>query len=125
MTVSIEIGMGELFDRFSILSIKKAEIKEPAKLKNVENEYDYLLQFIEKLPPNAEVEKVYSQLLSVNETLWEVEDRLRELEKEEDFGADFVKNARSVYKLNDNRAALKKQLNIIYNSKFIEEKSYK
>lgn len=125
MTISIEIGMGELFDRFSILTIKKERIQEPSKLKNVENEYNYLKVYIDELPNNLEVEKLYYDLLNVNTHLWEIEDELRELEKDDDFGDEFIKNARSVYKLNDKRAAIKKQINLIYNSKFVEEKSYK
>lgn len=125
MIVSIEIGIGELMDRYTILKIKMDEIKDEEKLKNVKKEYDYVCQLIKKLEEKEGVQDLVEELSEINGDLWDIEDELRYLEALGEFEEDFINNARMVYKLNDNRAAIKKKINLLYNSEFIEEKSYK
>jgi hypothetical protein len=125
--MNISIGPGEAYDRLTILQIKLREIKDPEKLENIDREYvslsssilGYCAQ-IEMAPPAELVEA----LKSVNERLWKVEDELRHHEKNKSFGDEFVKLARKVYYLNDERAEIKREINLKMNSEFIEEKSY-
>ena len=120
----IEISIGEAFDRLTILKIKSEKIKDEAKLTNVMKEYFYLQNLLsEELEVNEENED-FKRLLEINETLWEVEDLLREFEAKQSFGFEFIELARSVYVLNDDRARVKKEINLAYGSQFVEEKSY-
>ena len=120
----IEISIGEAFDRLTILKIKSEKIKDEAKLTNVMKEYFYLQNLLsEELEVNEENED-FKRLLEINETLWEVEDLLREFEAKQSFGFEFIELARSVYVLNDERAKVKKEINLAYGSQFVEEKSY-
>jgi hypothetical protein len=132
MNISIEIGIGEALDRLSILEIKKKEIIDPIKLENVNKEYGYLKSQLKKFAEHQESQTsfydgldLYINLSDVNYKLWVVEDKLRELEMSQDFSVDFIYFARQVYKLNDLRAKYKKEINVLFNSNFIEEKSYK
>jgi hypothetical protein len=120
----IEISIGEAFDRLSILKIKSEKIKDEAKLTNVMKEYFYLQNLLNEELEVDESNKDLISLLEVNQTLWDVEDLLREYEAKKDFGSNFVQLARSVYVLNDERAKLKKEINLAYGSEFVEEKSY-
>ena len=115
----VPVSIGELIDKITILEIKKDRIKNPEALKNINYELE---QLSGKLDVDAG--SSYKLLKIVNEQLWDVEDELRILEKQEDFGEKFVKLARSVYVLNDERAAIKKDINLKYNSSIVEEKSY-
>jgi hypothetical protein len=120
----IEISIGEAFDRLTILKIKSEKIKDESKLTNVMNEYFYLQNLLsEELDVNEDNDD-FKRLLEINQTLWDVEDLLREYEAKKDFGANFVQLARSVYVLNDERAKVKKEINLAYGSQFVEEKSY-
>jgi len=120
----IEISIGEAFDRLTILKIKSEMIKDEAKLTNVMKEYFYLQNLLKEELEVDEDNEDFKKLLEINETLWEVEDLLREFEKENSFGKEFVELARSVYVLNDKRAIVKKEINTAYGSQFVEEKSY-
>jgi hypothetical protein len=120
----IEISIGEAFDRLTILKIKSEMIKDEAKLTNVMKEYFYLQNLLKEELEVDEDNEDFKRLLEINETLWEVEDLLREFEKENSFGKEFVELARSVYVLNDKRAIVKKEINTAYGSQFVEEKSY-
>lgn len=120
----IEISVGEAFDRLSILKIKSERIKNESKLTNIMNEYFYLQNLLKEELDVNEDDEDFKKLLVVNETLWDVEDKLREYEEAQDFGEDFVALARSVYELNDKRASIKKDININWGSEFVEEKSY-
>lgn len=124
MTVNIEIGIGEAFDRLSILAIKKTEITDYEKNKNVSVEHDYLLKKLKKELKNQEAFDLYMELSKVNRTLWDIEDQLRQREKIKKFDSVFIELARSVYSLNDSRAAIKKKVNLFFGSRFVEEKSY-
>lgn len=120
--MKIEISNGELVDKLSILEIKLTKIQDSEKLKNIHKEYSMLekaaSQIIKRNDP------LYKQLLDINQKLWEIEDRIRELEKKKDFGKDFIETARMVYFNNDLRAKIKQKINLKTNSDLFEEKSY-
>lgn len=121
--MKIEVSLGEVVDKLSILDIKRDKITDPEKWENVKKEYDYLSAEL----ANAgfyQDNDYYKQLYEVNLELWEVEDKLRELEKQAHFEGYFIDLARKVYKTNDKRAAIKRQINVEYKSTFVEEKSY-
>lgn len=128
MDMLIQVGVGEAYDRLTILEIKLQRIEDAKKLGNISREYDYLsgmmATIVEPKDEDHSLEKAILRLKEVNEELWDVEDALREYERDNDFGKEFIALARSVYKLNDERAALKKSINQCHNSYFIEEKSY-
>ena len=125
MTIDIKIGIGEALDRVSILEIKLDNITDEVKLKNIKKEYEYLLLVLQPIEELEGTKLLYDSLYDVNSRLWEVEDLLRVLEKKNDFTEEFINLARSVYNLNDKRAEIKKRINILYGSEFLEEKSYK
>ena len=118
----IPVSLGELIDKITILEIKKENLKGD-KLFNVSNELKELRQSFAKLNLNIDL-GIIKELKEVNQTLWDIEDKIREKEEHKDFGEHFINLARSVYKKNDIRASIKKTINEKYNSKFIEEKSY-
>lgn len=122
--MKIEVSNGEILDKISILSIKLRKITDLGKIANVMAEHKILQAHFDELLTTNELHELYIRLYAVNMQLWEVEDSLRELEHRQDFGTTFVELARSVYILNDKRASLKKELNILTNSTLIEEKSY-
>jgi hypothetical protein len=128
MDMLIQVGIGEAYDRLTILEIKLQRIEDAKKLGNVSREYDYLsgmmATIVQPKDEDRSLEKAILRLKEVNEELWDVEDALREYEKDNDFGKEFIALARSVYKLNDERSALKKTINQCHNSYFVEEKSY-
>ena len=105
-----------------ILRIKKNNITDPEKLVNVNKEYDYLYY---KVFQELKIETSdFQELMMVNEMLWNVEDSIRVKEKNKEFDSDFIEMARSVYITNDQRAEIKKKINLKYSSNFVEEKSY-
>jgi hypothetical protein len=120
MKYKIQISTGELVDKITILEIKISKIKDEQKLKNVKKEYNILVKNI----PDYKDKEQYEPLFSVNKQLWNVEDKLRKMEKEKKFDLSFVELARKVYKLNDKRASLKREINIECGSDLIEEKQY-
>ena len=119
--MQIEVSIGEVVDKWTILSIKALNIQDKDKLTNVFKERTYLTGVI---PPEIVHDSLTDELLKVNQFLWKVEDLLRDFERSSSFGEEFVDLARSVYRLNDKRAHIKKEINIKYGSEFIEEKSY-
>ena len=125
MTISVEIGVGEFLDKFSILDIKSEMIKDPEKLNNVLRERNILWDsFKSIISKNPKLVNLYNELLLVNKKLWEVEDILRKHEREKKFDEHFIKYARLVYTYNDLRADIKKSINLLVGSKIVEEKSY-
>ena len=120
----VEISNGELLDKFSILEIKMGNITDPSKLTNVENEYRELTSDCTDLLRNSSISTLYSELKSINQRLWTVEDDIREFERRKDFGQEFVSLAREVYFTNDERARVKKEINLASGSSLVEEKSY-
>lgn len=122
--MQIEVSTGEVLDKLSILQLKKELISDKDKLTNIAKEYEILQQVTEDLMYNQQVYNLYTQLLEINRALWHVEDNLREKERYKEFDQEFIELARDVYFTNDKRAEIKKQINIITNSKLVEEKSY-
>ena len=121
--MKIEVSNGEIIDKLTILEIKLEKIADPAKRKNIAKEYDLLSTAAAGILPRED--PLYRQLKEVNLRLWEIEDRIRELERRKDFGKKFIETARSVYRENDLRADLKRQINEKTGSGLTEEKSYK
>lgn len=122
--MQIEVSIGEVVDKYTILMIKASKIQDPAKLENINKELTYLIGILKKEDPLMTDYPLTKALFEINKELWKVEDDLRDLERVKDFGKEFVTLARNVYKLNDKRAHIKKEINIKYNSEFVEEKSY-
>lgn len=123
--LQIEVSPGELLDKLTILEIKSERITEAAKLRNVRRELDVLNRARnEHLAESPELGALIDLLKSVNESLWDIEDRIRVCEHGGDFGPRFIELARSVYRVNDERAALKRAINELLNSTIVEEKSY-
>lgn len=121
--MKIEVSIGEIVDKLSILKIKRNNITDPEKLKNIINEYDYLYSVVFN---ELEIqENDFYNLVWINEKLWDVEDKLRDKERDKSFDTEFIELARSVYFTNDRRAEIKKEINLKYGSTFVEEKSYK
>ena len=123
--ILMEIAPGELIDKITILQIKSERIADVDKLRNVRVELEVLETARDgAMAATRELGALTAQLKQVNEALWEIEDGIRDCERERDFGPKFVELARSVYHSNDRRAALKRQINELLGSKLIEEKSY-
>ena len=126
----IPVSTGELVDKITILEIKKRKINQPEALKNVLTELELLQDVLNCLAKNFSKEEndknneIKRDLEKINLQLWDVEDALRLHESKQYFGPEFIKLARSVYTLNDQRAQLKRSINILCNSSLIEEKSY-
>jgi hypothetical protein len=120
--MQIEISNGELLDKLSILEIKQEKIKDPAKLKNIVSEYALIKPLCDKLI--KDVADLYSSLVDINRALWEIEDTIRDLERNQRFDDEFIQTARKVYRYNDRRAHLKKEINRLTGSGLVEEKSY-
>jgi hypothetical protein len=126
MKIEIPISCGELVDKLTILEIKGKLITESDKLYEVKKEFKKLsATFKILLESNPLVQKYYDELLFINTELWQIEDEIRECEKNNDFGDNFIKLARSVYKTNDQRFHLKNDINKLFNSNIKEQKSYK
>ena len=123
--IAIPGAIGELIDKITILEIKSDRLSDESGLKNVRNELA-LLQALQKNEGLSHplLDELKTSLKAVNAELWEIEDNIRICEKNDDFGPTFVALARAVYKLNDKRAALKREVNRLFNSPIVEEKSY-
>ena len=120
--MKIEVSIGEIVDKLSILQIKKNNITDLAKLENVKKEYLYLHEIV-FAELNIQYED-FQQLVFINDKLWTIEDSIRDKERLREFDDEFIFLARNVYKINDERAQVKKNINIKYGSEFVEEKSY-
>jgi len=125
MTILIEVSPGELIDKLTILEIKLDNISDPTQLSNVGHEHQ-LLSAVRRsnVTESAELAGLTANLKEVNLRLWKLEDDIRDHERNGDFGASFVQLARSVYRTNDARAALKRRINHLLQSAIVEEKSY-
>lgn len=123
--MKIDVAPGELIDKLTILEIKAANISDPGKLRNVRHEYEVLSRALgEEVEQTAELAELRAELKAINETLWRIEDDIRDCERAKDFGAAFIELARSVYHTNDRRAAVKRRINELLDSDIVEEKSY-
>lgn len=120
----VPVSWGELIDKITILEIKQERIVAPAARANVVKELRLLSEAAAPVATRDGVTAIKAELRSVNERLWGIEDEIRAKESESDFGEGFVRLARSVYKQNDERAALKRELNRLLDSELVEEKSY-
>lgn len=122
--MEIEVSIGEIVDKATILEIKLEEIKDENKLEFIKKEYQYLKDIIENKIGFLFNSQRFIDLKKINKHLWVIEDKIREKEKNSEFDSEFIELARSVYKTNDLRASLKLSINLIYKSEFIEVKSY-
>ena len=124
--MKIEVSNGEILDKITILLIKSKKITDSTKLKNINNELNELVSFLDIVgyKTNVTVHDLVTELETVNEKLWIVEDKLRDKERSKQFDEEFIQLARSVYFTNDERARIKKRLNEVTYSKLVEEKSY-
>jgi Family of unknown function (DUF6165) len=123
--IRVPISPGELLDKITILRIKSTRISDPQKLANVRSE----LQVLEETwhgsnYANSGIEADVNALLEVNERLWVIEDDIRDKERAQAFDAEFIRLARAVYVENDERAAIKRRINLNLGSSIVEEKSY-
>ena len=126
MTLLTPVSPGEVIDKITILQIKYEKINNKNKLKNIKNELSLLLPLINKKKyETLEIQNLMKNLKKVNDTLWNIEDNIREKENFKEFDDEFIELARSVYKTNDKRAEIKKKINLLTKSDIIEEKSYK
>ena len=125
--MKIEVSNGELLDKISILELKMLKIKDKEKLDNILTEFNSLNPLCVVLFEQfgSKLQKLYLQLAKVNGKLWDIEDWIRDCEREDRFDKEFIELARSVYITNDERSKLKKEINILTESILTEEKSYK
>ena len=125
MKIEIPISFGELIDKLTILEIKKSKITNNKKLKNVQLEFELLnKKYKTILNDTNELQVFYDALLKVNSKLWEIEDKIRILENNKEFNEEFIDLARSVYKSNDERFAIKNEINKTFDSEIQEQKEY-
>ena len=123
--IIVEVSIGELLDKISILEIKQEKIKDPEKLKFVLNEYSILKNQLESnVKTDDELDKLFKSLKDINSKLWVIEDDKRKCEKDKDFGEKFIKLSRDVHFLNDNRAKIKLEINNHTGSAIKEIKEY-
>ena len=120
--MKIEVSNGEIIDKLTIIQIKLERIKDESKLVNLRREYEVLKKASESVITVND--PLYKALYDVNCELWDIEDRIRDLERKKDFGNDFIQTARAVYFKNDRRSEIKREINIKTSSGLIEEKSY-
>jgi phosphoenolpyruvate carboxylase len=123
--IEVPVSAGELVDKQTILEIKSERIADTGKLANVRRELAGLSAIVDPmLKANARLAPLKSALKTINETLWEIEDDIRDCERSKDFGPKFIELARSVYRTNDQRAAAKRRIDDLLGSEILEEKSY-
>ena len=123
--IIVEVSTGELLDKISILEIKKEKIKDPNKLKFINDEHSILRDQLNKnIKTDDKIEKLFQSLKEINSKLWTIEDDKRQCEKDKDFGEKFIKLSRDVHFLNDDRAKIKLEINNHTGSSIKEIKEY-
>ena len=123
--IIVEVSVGELLDKISILEIKKEKIKDPEKLNFIANEHSILKDQVEKnVKSDDKLDQLFQDLKDINIKLWVIEDDKRDCEKNKDFGEKFIKLSRDVHFLNDDRAKIKLEINNHTGSKIKEIKEY-
>jgi hypothetical protein len=120
--MKIEVSNGEIVDKLTIIEIKLQHIKDEQKIVNLNKEKEILDKAVETIIRKDH--PLYLELMEINKQLWDIEDRIRELERQKDFGKEFIEVARSVYFTNDKRSEVKRKINELTNSSLTEEKSY-
>jgi hypothetical protein len=120
--MKIEVSNGEIIDKLTIIEIKLERIKDKSKQENLKKEYEELIKISSSIISTSD--PLYKALYEVNCELWDIEDHIRDLERNKDFEDDFISTARAVYVKNDKRSELKREINIKTLSGLIEEKSY-
>ncbi len=124
-TLLVPISPGELLDKITILQIKVDRIEDQTKVANVKTELDSLsIVWNQSITSDKTIDALTSELKTINEKLWQIEDDIRDEERNKQFGQRFIELARSVYVTNDDRANAKKKVNLYLNSSIVEEKSY-
>ena len=126
MKILAEISVGELLDKITILNIKSKKVNDPNKLKNIKIELEALIEQSNnlKIANKESFNKFVEKLQIINEELWDIENVKRECEANKDFGEKFIKISRDVHFKNDIRASIKKEINLLSDSKITEEKEY-
>ncbi|MCW9024459.1 MAG: DUF6165 family protein [Gammaproteobacteria bacterium] len=125
MTIKVELSYGEFLDKLSILQIKSERIRDERKLANVNKEKDLLTGLWAADPKsNVDIATELAEMKSINEKLWDIEDDIRDKERDKCFDDEFVRLARAVYYTNDERADVKRRINEKLGSELVEEKSY-
>tara|TARA_B100002051_G_scaffold228806_1_gene225553 strand:+ start:65 stop:454 length:390 start_codon:yes stop_codon:yes gene_type:complete len=123
--ILVEVSVGELLDKITILEIKKEKIKDSKKLKFINSEYNVLKEELDKnVKNNEKLKNFFQSLKEINSKLWDIEDNKRMCEKNSDFGEKFIKLSRDVHFLNDERAKIKLEVNNLTGSKIKEIKEY-
>ena len=122
--INIPVSVGELVDKITILKIKLTQIKDKDKLVNIQNEHNALTSLIEYVKIQKDVLEHQQQLMEVNLRLWFLEEDIRHYEKINFFESAFIDVARKIYKTNDERSRIKKEINLLCNSELVEEKSH-
>jgi len=123
--ILVEVSVGELLDKISILEIKQDKIKDPNKLAFINTEHSILKDQLEKnVQSSSQLEQLFNSLKQINAKLWVIEDDKRQCEKDKDFGEKFIKLSRDVHFLNDDRAKIKLEINNLTGSKIKEIKEY-
>ena len=122
--INIPVSVGELVDKITILKIKRHQIKDADKLVNIHKEHDALTSLSEYVTIQKNVLEHQQQLMEVNLAIWFLEEDIRHYEKIQHFTGDFIEVARKIYKTNDERSRIKKEINVLCNSELVEEKSH-
>ena len=123
--IIVEVSVGELLDKISILEIKQGKIKDPNKLEFINAEHSILKNQLRKnVQSNSKLQELFNSLKEINAKLWVIEDDKRQCEKDKDFGEKFIKLSRDVHFLNDDRAKIKLEINNLTGSKIKEIKEY-
>ena len=121
----VPISWGELFDKITILQIKLENITSKDALENVEREFKRLQAiFIKYFPKNTEAKQLEEELKQINQQHWDIEDKIRDKERNRSFDDEFIQLARDVYVTNDERSRIKRKINDMFGSELVEEKSY-
>ena len=125
VSIKVELSVGELLDKIAILQIKAERIVDPSKLENINKELDVLMSLWKDFAySNNNLESETNELKAINEELWDIEDKIRDKERNQVFDKGFIELARAVYITNDKRAGIKRIINSKTGSELIEEKSY-
>lgn len=124
MSIDMKVPLGDAFDKMTILEIKSQNVSDSEKKANINNELSYIREKLSIYFSSGELSELYSDLKGVNQALWDIEDSIRLKERDMVFDKGFIDLARSVYVTNDKRALIKKKINILLKSEFVEEKIY-